>query len=92
MVATKFRPLLCGFPETISPSFCRRAERTRYILQGSTTVRSADPTGPKWTLHGLANLIQAKQTLDRPPTDMFRVHAKGVVLCERTCFCLLSTF
>ena len=22
----------------------------------------------------------------------FRVHAKGVVLCERTCFCLLSTF
>ena len=21
-----------------------------------------------------------------------RVHAKGVVLCERTCFCLLSTF
>ena len=22
----------------------------------------------------------------------YRVHAKGVVLCERTCFCLLSTF
>ena len=21
-----------------------------------------------------------------------RVHAKGVILCERTCFCLLSTF
>ena len=23
---------------------------------------------------------------------LFRVHAKGVVLCERACFCLLSTF
>ena len=24
--------------------------------------------------------------------NIHRVHAKGVVLCERTCFCLLSTF
>ena len=23
---------------------------------------------------------------------IYRVHAKGVVLCERTCFCLLSAF
>ena len=23
---------------------------------------------------------------------LFRVHAKGVVLCERACFCTLSTF
>ena len=25
-------------------------------------------------------------------TPDLRVHAKGVVLCERACFCLLSTF
>ena len=24
--------------------------------------------------------------------DGYRVHAKGVVLCERACFCLLSAF
>ena len=27
-----------------------------------------------------------------PLGPLGRVHAKGVVLCERTCFCLLSTF
>ena len=25
-------------------------------------------------------------------SDIYRVHAKGVVLCERACFCLLSAF
>ena len=34
---------------------------------------------------------QEKST-DKSIKKIFRVHAKGVVLCERTCFCLLSTF
>ena len=30
--------------------------------------------------------------VQKNPATLYRVHAKGVVLCERTCFCLLSTF
>ena len=47
--------------------------------------------------------MKAKQGVYRPLTmhrvaleyrapTLNRVHAKGVVLCERTCFCPLSTF
>ena len=32
------------------------------------------------------------RTLGSPFPAFCRVHAKGVVLCERACFCLLSTF
>ena len=44
--------------------------------------------------------LEILEILEIPPVkrpDFFfggttvRVHAKGVVLCERTCFCLLST-
>ena len=42
-----------------------------------------------------AGSMQAKRSATPKMTRTIpfpRVHAKGVVLCERTCFCLLSTF
>ena len=37
-------------------------------------------------------LIQFSSIFFRFLQFLFRVHAKGVVLCDKTCFCLLSTF
>ena len=36
--------------------------------------------------------VEGSRSQQRAVTDHPRVHAKGVVLCERACFCLLSTF
>ena len=42
-----------------------------------------------WAMPGGHRARHSSEIFQNPE---FRVHAKGVILCEMACFCLLSTF
>ena len=92
-----FRFLQDGSSGCCSAVNSRRTVLLSILVSGPSSVEfSGRPSGgvsnrgcfPIWTRP--SGFILVLSLRDFP--NFFRVHAKGVVLCERTCFCLLSTF
>ena len=62
------------------------------VAPGTVPLRNPKGTSRKACLENPDLSVPPIRSPMRLFRDLTRVHAKGVVLCERTCFCLLSTF
>ena len=65
----------------------RKGEKAAFSCTLSVLAKTC--LGPKQSNSGKTIKIVVSAEIAQ---NQNRVHAKGVVLCERTCFCLLSTF
>ena len=73
-------PILTPFQTRFRPEIDPILTPNRAIFWGQNWVKFRSKSGQK----GGRNRVGV--------SGVCRVHAKGVVLCERTCFCLLSAF